>query len=95
MIPLTCVLQKAKARYPLAAGEEIKHLLFLDDLKLHGNSESEIKGLATTVVVFRQDIGMEFNIKKCDVIIVNRGKVKPTDEIELPSGEKIREIKWC
>ena len=35
---------------------------------------------------------MEFGIKKCDVIIMNRGKVKSTDGIELPSGEKIREI---
>ena len=35
---------------------------------------------------------MEFGIKKCGVIIMNRGKVKSTDGIELPSGEKIREI---
>ena len=34
----------------------------------------------------------EFGIKKCGVIIMNRGKVKPTDGIELPSSEKIREI---
>ena len=44
----------------------------------------------TTVEVFSQDIGMEFGIKMCGVIIMNRGKVKPTDGIELPSGEKIR-----
>ena len=35
---------------------------------------------------------MGFGIKKCDVIIMNRGKVKSTDGIELPSGENIREI---
>ena len=35
---------------------------------------------------------MEFGIKKRGVIIImNRGKVKSTDGIELPSGEKIRE----
>ena len=64
----------------------------MDDLKLHGNSENEIKGLVSTVEVFSQDIGMEFGIKKCDVIIMNREKVKSTDGIELPSGEKIREL---
>ena len=35
---------------------------------------------------------MEFRIKKCGVIIMNWGKVKSTDGIELPSREKIREI---
>ena len=46
----------------------------------------------STLEVFSQDIGMEFGIKKCGAIIMNRGKVKSTDGIELPSGEKIREI---
>ena len=36
---------------------------------------------------------MEFGIKKCVVIIMNRRKIKSRDGIELPSGEKIREIK--
>ena len=43
--------------------------------------------------MFSQNIGMEFCIKKCCVIIMNRGKVKSTDRIELPSGEKIKERK--
>ena len=30
---------------------------------------------------------MEFGIKKCGVIIMNREKIKATDGIELPSGE--------
>ena len=92
MIPLTHVLRKAKTSYTLGGEEQINHLLFVDDLKLYGNSENEIKGLVSTVNVFCQDIGMEFVIKKCGVIIMNRGKVKSTDRIELPSGEKIREI---
>ena len=92
LIPLTHVLHKANERYTLGGGEKINHLLFMDDLKLYGKSENEIKGLVSTVETFSQDIGMEFGTKKCGVIIMNRGKVKSTDEIELPSGEKIREI---
>ena len=92
MIPLTHVLCNAEARYTLEGGEKIKHLLFMDDLKLYGKSENEIKGLLFTVEVFSQDTGMEFGIKKCGVIIMSRGKVKSTDEIELPSDAKIREI---
>ena len=64
----------------------------MEDLKLYGKSEKEIKGLVSNVEVFSKDIGMEFGIKKCVVIIMNRGKVKSTDGIELPTGEKIREI---
>ena len=47
----------------------------MDDLKLYWKSENEIKGLVSTVEIFSQDIGMEFGIKKCGVIIMNRGKV--------------------
>ena len=90
MIPLTHALCKAKAKYTLGGGEKINHLLFMDDLKLYGKSENKIKGSVSTVAVFSQDIGMEFGIKKCCVIIMNRGKVRLTDGIKLPSGEKIR-----
>ena len=64
----------------------------MEDLKLYRKSENEIKGLVSTIELFSLDIGMEFGVKKCGVILMNRGKVKSTDGIELPSGEKIREI---
>ena len=35
---------------------------------------------------------MEFGIRKCGVIIMNKGKVTSTEGIELPSGEKIWQI---
>ena len=92
MILLTHVLCRAKAKYALGGGEKINHLLFMDDLKLYGKSENEIKGLLSTIEVFSHDTGMEFGIRKCGMIIMNRAKVKSTDGIELPSGEKIREI---
>ena len=92
MILLTHALCKAKARYNLGGGEKINHLLFTYDLKLCGKSESEIKGLWSIVEVFSQDIGMGFGIKRCGVIVMNRGKVKSTDRIALPSDQKIREV---
>ena len=73
-------------------GEKTNHLLFMDNLKLYGKSESEIKELVSTGEVFIQDIGMEFGIKKCGAIIMNKGKVKSTDGIKLTSGEKIIQI---
>ena len=74
MIPLTHVLCKVKARFTLEGGEKINHFLFMGDLKLYRKSENEMKGLVSTVEVFSQDIGMKFGIKRCGVIIVNRGK---------------------
>ena len=65
----------------------------MHDLKLyHGKSEYEIKGLVSTIEVFSQDVDLKFDIKNCGVMIINRAKVKSKDRIELPSGEKIREI---
>ena len=52
MILLTHVLSKAKVRYTLGGGEKINHLLFMDDSKLYGKTENEIKGLVSTVEVF-------------------------------------------
>ena len=72
MIPLTHVLRKAK----YMRKEKINHLLLMDDLKLYRKSGNKIQRLVSTAEVFTQDIGMEFGIKKCDVIIMNRGKVK-------------------
>ena len=91
-ILVTHVLHKAKATCTLGGGEKINYLLIMSHLKLYGMSENEIKGLVSTVELFHQDIGIEFGFKKCGVIIMNRGKVKSTDRIELPSDEKIREI---
>ena len=35
----------------------------MDDLKLHGKSENEIKGLVSTAEVFSQDMGMVYILK--------------------------------
>ena len=40
----------------------------MDDLKTFGKSEREISGLISTVQILSNDIGMEFEIKKCGVL---------------------------
>ena len=55
IIPLTHVLCKTEARYTLGGGgQKLNHLLFMDDLKLYGKSENEIKVLVSTLEVFSQ-----------------------------------------
>ena len=87
----SCTTQ-SQVRYTLREGEKINQILFIGDLKLHGKTESKIKGSVATVEVFNQDRCVEFGIKNSGVIITDIGKVKSTDGIELPYGENIIEI---
>ena len=43
----------------------IKHLLFMDDMKLFAKSNDQIDSLLNTVYSEDEDIGTEFGIKKC------------------------------
>ena len=70
MVPLTCVLRKARAGYMLD-GVKINHLLFMDDLKLFGKNEKEVDSLVSTVKMISEDIGMEFGINKCGTATMN------------------------
>ena len=91
MIPLTCVLRKARAGYMLD-GVKINHLLFMDDLKLFGKNEREVDSLVSTVKMISEDIGMEFGINKCGTATMKRGKLIKSNGIKLSNGETINEV---
>ena len=92
MIPMTIVLRKAKAGYDWGKKQfSLNHLLFMDDLKLYAKNEEQIDSLVRTVHIFSTDIGMEFGIKKCGVLILKRGKITRSEGIELPNGDKLKE----
>ena len=55
---------------------QINHLLFMDDLKLFGKSYEQIDSLVQTVHTFSIDIGMEFRIKKCRVLVLKAVKLQ-------------------
>ena len=65
----------------------MNHLLFMDELKLFAKSKNQIDSLVQTVHIFNEDIGMQFAIKKCGVIIMERGRVIRTDGIRLQDGD--------
>ena len=67
MFPLTCLLREA------SAGWKINHLLFMDDVKLYGKDERETDSLVQTVKIFSNDVGMDFGINKCAVLVMKRG----------------------
>ena len=70
LIPLSLILGKAKAAYEFSESKEkINHLFFMDDLKLYSRSEKGLDSFVQTVRVFSEDIGMEFRIEKCAMLV--------------------------
>lgn len=93
MLPLSSVLNKSAAGYQLSKEEgKVTRLLFMDDLKLYGSNEKEINSLVHTVRVFSSDIGIDFGIEKCAVVVMKRGKLDKSEGIRLSDGRIIRSI---
>ena len=57
----------------------------MNHLKLFGKSYDQIDSLVKTVFTFSEDIGMEFGLKKCGVVILKKGKLVKFDGIRLPN----------
>ena len=56
------------------------------------NNERELEALIHAVRIYSQDIGMEFGIEKCAMLVVKSGKRHLTDGMELPNQDKIRTL---
>ena len=70
------ILRKAKAADEFSESKEkINHILFVDDLKLYSRSEKGLDSLVQAVRVFSKDIGMEFCIEKCAMLVMETGKI--------------------
>ena len=90
MIPLTLLLRREHIGYRFGREKRVlNHLLFMDDLKLYGKSEKELEKLLEVVKVFSEDIGMEFGLDKCAVLILKRGMKVRCEGILLPDGQKM------
>ena len=90
LISLSLILRKAKAAYEVSESKEkINHLLFMDDLKSHSRSEKRLGSLGQTVCVFSEDIGMEFGIEKCAMLVMEKGKIVKSVGIELPDVQVV------
>ncbi|CAB4045859.1 Hypothetical predicted protein, partial [Paramuricea clavata] len=63
----------------------------MDALKLFGKNKEQIDSLAKTVHIVGKDIGMEFGMKKCGMLVMKRGKIVECNGIQLPDEETIKE----
>ena len=95
MVLLSLILREVKFHYEFGDKKtRINHLLFMDDLKLFAKSNDQNNSLVNTVYTFSEDIGMEFGIKKCGVLVLKRGKVDKAKSrgLNLPYGKLIKTI---
>ena len=61
-------------------------------IKLFAKKEKELETLIHTVRIYSQDIGMEFGIEKCAMLVMKSGKRHMTDGMELPNHDQIRTL---
>ena len=93
MIPLTVWLRKVEVGFRFSGSRvKVNHLLFMDDLKLYGQSENELDMLVSVVKEYSDDIGMQFGLDKCGMLVVEKGVKRKSEGIVLPGGEIIKEI---
>ena len=62
-------------------------------IKLFAKNEKEQETLIQAVRIYSQDIGMEFGIEKCAILVMKSGKWHLTDGMELPNQDKIRTLR--
>ena len=62
--------------------------MYMDDIKLFAKYEKELETLIHAVIIYSQDIGMEFGIEKCAILIMKSGKRHMTDGMELTNQDK-------
>ena len=60
----------------------------MDDIRLLPQNENEWETLIQSVRIYSQDIGMEFDIEKCAILVMKSGKRRMTEVIELSNFKK-------
>ena len=64
--------------------------MYMDDFKLFARNEKELENLIHAVRIYSQNIGIEFGIEKCAMLVMKSGKRQLTGGMELPNQDKIR-----
>ena len=65
-------------------------MLVRKTIKRVAKNEKELETLIHAVRIYSQDVGMEFGIEKCAMLVMKSGNRHMTDGMELPNHDKIR-----
>ena len=70
----------------------INHLMYFNDIKLLAKNEKELETLIQAVMIFNDDIGVEFGVEKRAFLIMKSRKWHMTEGIELPNQGNTRTL---
>ena len=90
LIPLTHIPITANLGHEFRTGEKINHLLFIYDLKLYSKSENALDSPIQPVRIFSEDMGMQFGINKCVMLVMKKRKIVNPDCIKLTNDKVIK-----
>ena len=66
--------------------------MYMGDIKVFAKNQKETETLIEAVRIYSQDIGTEFSIEECAMLIMISEKRRMTEGMELPNQEKIRTL---
>jgi len=93
LFPLTNELNRADCGYQVHGTErKISHLLYMDDLKLLGRNENELKNEMKIVQTVSKDINMNFGLEKCARICLKKGGVQSKMQFGSSFENDIKEL---
>jgi len=91
--PLTDELNRADCGYQVHGTErKISHLLYMDDLKLLGRNENELKNELKIVQTISKDMNMNFGLEKCARICLKRGSFQSKMHVGSTFDNDIKEL---
>ena len=94
LLPLKHILRDVGSGYHFESkGQKINRLLFMDNLKSYTSNEKSLESLIQTLRVFSNDIGMEFVVEICVVLLMKKGKVANSDRIALLNEKIMKGLK--
>ena len=72
--------------------EKINHLMYIYVITLFAKNENELETLIQAVRIYSQDIGMEFSIEKCTMLVIKSRKWHMIKGMELSNQEKLERL---
>jgi len=92
-ILLTNELDRADCGYQVHGTErKISHLLYMDDLKLLGRYENDLKNEMKIVQTISKNINMKFSLEKCARLCLKRGSVQSKMHVGSTFENDIKEL---
>jgi len=93
LIPLTNELNRADCGYQVHGTErKISHLLYMDDMKLLGRNENDLKNDMKIVQTIIKDMNMNFGLEKCARMCLKRSSVQSKMHVGSTFENDIKEL---